>query len=100
MTVSCHVVVFVNAVAAVVHAVSAIVVVLLVVLQPEQSPDIVYPLIWSMCEWRPALHAEDQMRPHVMFQGFRIEPHIQRAGVRGCFVWDRCVVWVGSGKQK
>jgi hypothetical protein len=83
MAVSCHTVVLVNAVAAVVHAVSAIVVVLLVVLRPEKSPDIVYPLIWSMCVWRPALGGEGQVPPHVMFQGFRIEPHIQYAGVRG-----------------
>lgn len=72
-----------NAVAAVLHALSALVVVLLVVLRPQKSPDIAYPLITSVCAWIPPTTSNDEppASPHIMLQGMRVEPWVQSVQV-------------------
>ena len=83
----CRLVVYTNAVAATLHAVSALVVVFLVVLQPEKSADISYPLVTSVCAWEPVTGAPPQT-PHVTFKGFAITPRIHDVKVCcyfGCF---------------
>jgi hypothetical protein len=72
---------YTNIFAAGLHATCAILIVLLVVLQKEKSPDIVYELVTSVCTWREEHTAHDGSVPSVVFKGMRIQPEVRGVGM-------------------
>lgn len=81
---------YANTAAAFWHAMCAALIVALVVLRSEKSPDIAYGLVTSVCAWVPEseqLSRQLQPKldaahvPHIMFQGVRIEPQLRGVGV-------------------